>query len=193
MGNGKLLRRSNFVGDSEAQAMYARNRNFSDKMLPVAVKLLTELSHPVVRTLQASEEDDSYYATDLTILVKPSVLQSSGKDLKSVGFRCRTVKVTQRDFTVRSQARNGLPTEWHKLKAGHADIYLYAWANAEETAFRDYMVIDLHRVRQVGLFDHMHAGRWNPDGTRWLYLTRDELYAAQAILAESWARQLELI
>ena len=156
----------------DKQDSYQRNRSFSDRMLPFALQLVAQLSYILVSVEVATKEDDCKHATDITIKVTGG----------SIAFRCRTFKVTAREFTVRTRSRNGCETEWHKLSAGYGDFYLYCWANETEDGFTDWVLLDLKKIREHGLLKKMEFGGRNNDKTEWKKLHLHYLSSVNAIL-----------
>jgi hypothetical protein len=68
------------------------------------------------------------------------------------------------DFTVRSKAYCGNPTEIDKLIAGKGSIYLYAWKTLDQKSFETWVLIDINKIRPM--FTEIYKDHIiNKDGT----------------------------
>ena len=140
---------------------YTTNRTWSDRFLPEIKSIVG------ARLLQtAPDAIDWKQATDLLML--------DGKDLRIAARVRRHGYASQYpfDFTIRSALPSGSPTELAKIVNGHGDWMFYGHANASNSGFDAWWLIDLRAFR-AGLirqaqngYPIRHGSRTNPDGTR---------------------------
>lgn len=75
------------------------------------------------------------------------------------------------EFTVRARLDNGMKTELQKLVDGWGDWMFYAFANAEESGFARWWLIDLHAWRAALIRDRgsiVKKELSNGDGTHFV-------------------------
>jgi len=141
-------------------APYAINRQWSDKFIPEIRRIVG--SH----MLQVAPEMlDRRHATDLILM--------DGRDVR-IAARVRRHGYARRfpyDFTIRSRVPSGSQTELSKIVNGDGDWLFYGHANAAETGFDLWWLIDLRAFR-AGLIRQSANGfpiscgdQSNPDGT----------------------------
>jgi len=94
-----------------------------------------------------------------------------------------------RDFTIRSKSKNGYECEIDKLMKGMGKIYFYGWMNKAETAFDDWIVVNINAIRS-----HLMDGefRSNTDNTGFLFYPIEWLRKHNAIIAEYQLKILDL-
>lgn len=105
----------------------------------------------------------------------------------TVPVRIRKPDCRYRDFTIRTQARGGGRTEIHKLTEGAGDVYFYAWTalvNNIETIV-EWWLIDLHKLRRVGLLNLRRKSTLNGDGTAFISIKKHELDFFNCIIAKN--------
>lgn len=105
--------------------------------LPEIERVLRSQAHHIIDISVATKEKDSQFATDYEIKV------TSG----DVACRVRKWEYWQRfgDFTLRHILASGQETETAKIKRGHGDWYLYAWAKSDEV-FGSWVFVDLDKL-----------------------------------------------
>lgn len=139
---------------------YLINRHWSDRFIPEIRRIVG------AHLLQiAPEYLDRVCATDLMML--------DGRDMR-IAARVRRHGYASRypyDFTIRSRLPSGNSTELTKIVNGEGDWLFYGHANAEETGFDLWWLIDLRAFR-AGLIRHAANGypilsgdHRNADGT----------------------------
>lgn len=131
--------------------MADNNFAFEKSKMPQVIDIIQRNAIKIVRIDFATNEQDTKQATDLAITIKGG----------AVGVRVRRFRATSngrvfRDFTIRCESFYGFTTEIDKLRDGWGDFYLYAWEDANG-AMDEYMFLDLHKVRSVGLLDPCQA------------------------------------
>lgn len=132
-----------------------RDWNWSDGFLPDIQKILIQNAFYVFEVKGASAQQDLKQATDLLLTV-------SGK--KSVAVRIRRDNCRYRDLTIRARRTSGAKTELEKIKEGNGDLYLYGWALGTNSV-REWMLVDLHKLRASGLLEHNWSLKKNTDNT----------------------------
>lgn len=100
-----------------------------------------------------------------------------------VALRVRNPSCTYRDWTIRSRAKYGNKTEIDKLKEGFADWYLYGWGDGKGNIL-EYILVDLHRVRQFKLLDKPRSHTPNGDGTYFIAIPIGELIMHDCIVSK---------
>jgi len=118
---------------------YADQREWADRFIPEAQRVITTVLSRIVDVQVAPEHEDNLRATDLLI-----------DNVRNWGFRVRRPDCPFRDFTVRAVINSGRRTELAKIMAGHGDQYLYAWTSEASDAnrrFSEWAVIDLDSFR----------------------------------------------
>ena len=139
---------------------YAINRHWSDQFIPEICRIVGAHLLEV-----APEPLDLHHATDLMTFL--------GRDLR-IAARVRRHGYAGRypyDFTIRSRVGSGATTELAKIVNGEGDWLFYGHANASETGFDLWWLLDLRAFR-AGLI-RQAANGWpirsgdkaNPDGT----------------------------
>lgn len=154
-----------------AKNLFEKNWDFSESHLSDIGKVLQLNFDKIVKIEVAGREDDLKKSTDLKIKVH------SG----DVAVRIRR-NIPWRELTIRAYC-HGYKTEIDKLKEGYADWYLYLWTDASDKIC-DWILVDIHLMRQFGLLDKDKAIKMNYDGTGWVAFTQDELNEANAIIAK---------
>lgn len=141
-------------------AAYSINRHWSDQFIPEIRRIVGAHLLSV-----APDHLDMRQATDLLML--------DGRDVR-IAARVRRHGYAGRypyDFTIRSRLPSGSPTELAKIVNGDGDWLFYGHANAAETGFALWWLLDLRAFR-AGLIRQASNGfpissgdRRNPDGT----------------------------
>ncbi|REG46062.1 hypothetical protein EQ718_21620 (plasmid) [Paracoccus versutus] len=139
---------------------YSINRHWSDRFIPEIRRIVG--AH-LLRV--APEYLDTRHATDLLML--------DGRDMR-IAARVRRHGYAGRypyGFTIRSRLPSGNPTELAKIVNGEGDWLFYGHADAGETGFDLWWLLDLRAFR-AGLIRHASNGypissgdRMNMDGT----------------------------
>jgi hypothetical protein len=145
--------------------LYRENRTWSDKFIPEIKKIVG----PQLLD-EASFEVDATEATDL-IVFKAKDIRIAAR-VRKAGLRGDFLH----QFTLRSKVRSGTKTELEKISEGWGDLMFYAHANADETSFDRWFLIDLAAWRAQIIADSFreprllrHDEQSNSDGTafRW--------------------------
>lgn len=124
--------------------------------------------------------DDAKKATDLVISI----------DSGTVALRVRDAGCPFRDFTIRSSVPSGKQTELHKLREGYGRWYLYCW-RTRSGVIRDWILVDMDKMRASGLLYRERQDIKNPDGTCFRVFTIDELRKNDCIVAASLGKAKE--
>lgn len=139
---------------------YSINRTWSDRFIPEISRIVG--AH--ILTI-APDHLDRRNATDLLML--------NGRDLR-IAARVRRHGYAERypyDFTIRSRVPSGAQTELAKIVNGDGDWLFYGHANASETGFDLWWLIDLRAFRAALIrqsangYPIVSGDRVNPDGT----------------------------
>lgn len=150
------------------------DKDWSDRYLDFAQGVLRQHIGAIAFVRVSSEEEDCKKASDF-------VVECEAGD---VAVRFRRPYRDFRDWTVRSRRRSGAATELAKLRAGFARWYLYCWIDAGGVVI-DYVIIDLDRVRLLGLLDQPMREYSNRDDATWFVALRvSELRAAGCLTVD---------
>lgn len=143
---------------------YEVQRKLSDKYLDSFKDILKRNSMNFLSMEISSEEKDTQEATDMVVKI----------DGGDVALRVREPSCIYRDLTIRTRSKNGGKTEIHKLHEGFGDWYLYGWGDGRETV-KEYILVDLNRVRKFELFRVPRRENYNHDGTKFISIPIGEL------------------
>ncbi len=69
-----------------------------------------------------------------------------------------------KDITIRSWRKTGAETEFAKIKSGLGDYFFYGCANTSQDGFAAWVLLDLKKARDGGLFNQEWRQQMNPDG-----------------------------
>jgi len=130
---------------------WQNDKAWADQFTRQIVEILRHNSAHILKIEVAPMEADSLHATDMIITVTGG----------NVAVRVRR-DTSYRDFTIRSARASGTKTELQKLREGFGDWYLYAWSQGDRIT--EWMLLDLHRIRQQGLLNREWPERLNKDG-----------------------------
>jgi hypothetical protein len=160
---------------------YPTDRAWADTFETQVLSILKILLPYVVVLSVASIEADTKRATDFEIKLRDGTI--------AVRVR-RMEECSERDLTIRSRRKDNIKTELAKIKEGHASRYFYAWADAQDIIIdREWMLVDLDKVRSMGLLEKPRKEIPNkdkegkPDGTAFIYISYHELRKNGCILA----------
>jgi hypothetical protein len=152
---------------------FKQNWAFSETYMPDIKAILKRNAMHIVTVDIAPDEDDMKRSTDLKIRV------SSGD--VAVRIRRASYNPRYRDLTIRAKNGNA-KTEIHKLREGYADWYLYLWT--DDFGICDWVLVDIHRMRESGLLNESRPVKMNKDGyTGFCCYPVDELQSIGAIVA----------
>lgn len=164
--------------------MYQLDREWGDSYVSQVTRILTQLLPYLVEINTASIEMDTKCATDFTIKLKGG----------NIAVRLRRPDCTFRDLTIRALRDSGTKTELEKIKEGHGFRYFYGWID-ENNRIAEWMLVDLDRVRKMGLLNKKREIKPNYDGTYFIYISIAELNEAGCLiiyqLNERLTRQLK--
>lgn len=134
---------------------FDRDFLWADKIEPQLKDIILSCCSGRVRFERATPNEDMRECTDAWAVVEP----------QRIAIRVRRPRVDRymRDLTLRSFRSSGALTELQKLRRGDGDLYLYAWANADDT-LGDWVVADLHLMRRCGLLYEKLPEMKNKDG-----------------------------
>lgn len=144
--------------------MYEEQRIKSDNYLESFKDILERNSMHFLSLEVSDYEKDTQEATDMLIKIE-------GGD---VALRVREPSCLYRDLTIRSRSRWGYKTELDKLKEGFGDWYLYGWGNGYGIV-KEYILIDLHKLREFNLLNITRREISNGDGTKFISIPIGEL------------------
>ncbi len=157
----------------EVNNMYREKRWRSDQYLDSFKDILERNSMHFLSMEISDEHKDTQEATDMVIKIE-------GGD---VALRVREPSCSYRDLTIRSRSRWGHKTEIHKLKEGFGDWYLYGWGDGISTV-KEYVLVDLHRIRNFKLFDRSWPEKSNGDGTQFISMPLGALEMCGCIISK---------
>ena len=152
---------------------YPVDRQFSDKYLDQIKVILKLNASKIIDVVIASDEEDMHHATDYILKI----------DSGTVACRLRrwSKYTVEREWTVRSKRDSGAETELSKLKKGFARWYLYGWLINGK--IESWMLIDLDKVRSVGILDKQWIEKSNRDGTWFIIIPNVYLNDAGCIIS----------
>lgn len=153
--------------------MYKEQRLMSDKYLDSFKDILERNSMHFLSMEISSDIKDTQEATDMVIKIE-------GGD---VALRVREPSCVYRDLTIRSRSKWGGRTEIVKLKEGFGDWYLYGWGDGINHV-REYILVDLHKVREFNLLDVARREISNGDGTKFISIPIGELQMYGCLVAK---------
>lgn len=165
--------------------MYHNDKEWEESYHTQVISILTSLMPLLAKIKIATPEDDKKRATDFAVEV----------DRGTVAVRLRRSNCTFRDLTIRSYRENGMKTELAKIKEGYAYRYFYAWTD-EHHVIKEWILVDLDRVRDLGLLDTVGPSIPNTDNeTHFIAISIRQLEESGCLLAsqlEKKARQVNL-
>lgn len=157
-------------------SLYNNNISFSEKWMNEIKSILRNNAMHIIDIEIAMPEEDMKQSTDLKIKI------TSG----DVAVRVRRRAAGFRDLTIRAFS-NGNETEIHKLRAGFARWYVYAWEG--DGSLVDWILVDLNMMRRAGLLSENRPITKNKDGrTGFVSYSISELKMAGALVARKVAR-----
>jgi len=155
---------------------YEADRAFADSYrAPVLEILRRDCLFALAEVLEADEHRDTKQATDF-------IVQAAHE---TIAVRVRSDGRDFRDWTVRSRRDSGATTELAKISAGWARWYLYCWTKGAGGPIVEYILIDLDKVRAVGLLTMPWREMSNGDGTYFIAIKVDVLREVGAIMKDA--------
>ncbi len=139
------------------------NYHYTEAIRRQLITILKNHAAVFIEFEDASFEEDTQHATDMKIITKS----------KAIAVRIRNSNCGFRDLTIRSY-NCGSNTEIDKIRNGDGDIYLYGWKNKENN-ITEYILIDIHKLRESGLIYENRSAQSNYDGTEFTIYSIDEL------------------
>lgn len=130
------------------------DKDYADGYIPAIREVISKVADKIVKVEIASTDEDQQYATDYIVTL----------DTGKVACRVRRSNCGFRDLTIRAWRASGQTTELTKIREGFARWYLYAWAQDDNT-FKEWIFIDINRMRETGLIYHDRQITKNPDNT----------------------------
>lgn len=124
-------------------------------LLPVA-NILRQHIAELVKFRVSTFEEDTKEGTDLVLVLN---------DVR-IAIRLRRDNIPYRDFTIRYSVPSGAKTELEKLRNGYADWYFYGWII--NRVIVEYIIVNLHSLRQSGVLDYKYPVRRNTDNTTFI-------------------------
>lgn len=149
------------------------DKQWAERYQPFVLKALREHAGVFVEVRPATDEEDCKRATDCVVTF------SAG----DVAVRFRRSRRDFRDWTVRSRRESGAETELAKLRRGLARWYLMAWTDPGGLVL-DHVLIDLDRVRRLGILDGSRREYPNGDGTWFIAVRVSELREAGCLVVD---------
>jgi hypothetical protein len=150
---------------------------WSDGFLPEVRRILTMCALHLFEFSIATAQQDMKQATDMTVKI------TSSHDM-AIAVRLRRAQYQHRDLTIRAARRSGVPTELGKIREGAGDFYLYGWTDA--WTIREWMLIDLHKLRASGILmkpRHVYANKDQTTG--FIAISHGELRSAGCVVRSS--------
>lgn len=151
---------------------YAVDRKWSDQCLDVIRDVLTKNTIKFLRIRLGTDAEDMAECGDFKIEVESGFIAA----------RVRRADCRHRDFTIRSRRDSGAETELAKIRSGKGSRYVYAWVSG--MAY-EYIIVNLNKARNGGLFDVVRTDIPNGDGTYFVAIPLRELHAVGALLGYS--------
>ena len=148
---------------------FTKNWKFSEKHMDQIKAILRQLAMHIVKIEVATPDEDMQTATDLKIKITAG----------DVAVRVRRPNCAFRDITIRS-INKGNRTEIHKLRDGYGDWYLYAWT--DESGICEWVLYDIHKMRESGILDQKRSTIPNGDGTGFYSYSINELSHIGAVI-----------
>jgi hypothetical protein len=156
--------------DVKIDFLWAGKHN--DQIRSIVLRHYPEIDDRLRGWHEASAEEDMRRATDFVL------------DRLSVASRVRRSGYSFRDLTLRNKRPSGFESERAKIARGAGDIAFYGWANEDDT-IGDYVIVDLHAMRQTGLIDDWYDEIPNTDGSSTFCVWRiEDLGALGCIIAK---------
>lgn len=152
---------------------YQAQRKKSDKYLDSFKDILRRNSMNFLQLEISDDAKDTQEATDMVVKI----------DGGDVALRVREPSCRYRDLTIRSRSTNGGKTEIHKIREGFGDWYLYGWGDGINTV-REYILIDLDKLRKFNLLDKPRQERRNFDGTQFVSIPIGELQMSGCLISK---------
>ena len=135
----------------------------------------------IVKVEIATPDEDMKQSTDLKVTVTAGDVA-----VRVRRFNPDFCDKKYHDLTIRA-FNEGYKTELDKLQEGFARWYLYAWANVNG-GFNDWILVDIDKMRESGLFDTNRKVKMNKDGTTgFVAYNLSELVNVDALVA--WKEQ----
>lgn len=151
-----------------------RDWNWADGYLPEIRRILAMNAIHLFSFDIASTHQDVKQATDMLITANGSL---------AIAVRIRRDYCRWRDLTIRAWRYGGAETELSKIKSGHGDYYLYAWAQGFKLP--EWMLVNLKALRSSGLLDQTWAFINNKDQrTRFIAIPHDVLSSRGCIITD---------
>lgn len=153
--------------------MYRQDRAWADSYESQVLNILqTLIPHLAVLSI-ASDQMDRKCATDFEVKLVGG----------TIAVRLRRSNCAYRDLTIRVHRDSLKKTELAKIKEGYAFRYFYGWTD-DKGAISEWILVDLDKVREVGLLEK--EWRWIPngDGTYFIAIPLEELRSTGCLLAE---------
>jgi hypothetical protein len=145
---------------------YTDDRNWADQYYLAIEKTIKKVADKIITFSIAPEQEDNTQATDYIITVEKG----------TIACRVRRPNCGYRDFTIRSNRKNGVKTEFAKIKEGFGRWYLYAWAK-DSNSFSEWWLLDLNALRASPLLNSERPETPNKDGlTAFKAFSASELY-----------------
>lgn len=151
--------------------MYQLDREWGDSYVSQVTRILMRLLPHLVELSTAPIEMDIKCATDFVVRLKGG----------NIAVRLRRPDCQFRDLTIRALRDSGNKTELEKIKEGHGFRYFYGWID-KNNIIAEWMLIDLDKVRDMGLLDIERPLIPNFDGTYFVGIPLADLDEADCLL-----------
>lgn len=158
---------------------FNNNFRFQDQFQKQVESILLDNAKHIMTIRLATAIEDTKQSTDMVMRIEAGV---------TVAVRVRRPNCQHRDLTIRSRAYGGGNTEIHKLIEGWGDWYIYAWSNPQGL-IDEWMLVNLHKVRQGNLLTKPRKAITNYDGTAFVNIGIEELYNSGALTSAVMLRQ----
>lgn len=158
--------------DAEDKYRFSKQFAWQERFMPQVEKHIRKHIKDLVTFRIGNVTEDSKQATDLVVTLEG----------RSISVRLRRANNPYRDMTIRSHIPTGNKTELQKLQDGWGDIYFYGWVADNQIV--NYMLVDLNKLRQAGVFHKKRRNIRNPEGTAYVVILRSEIRSAHAMIGE---------
>jgi hypothetical protein len=156
---------------NQQQTNFEINFKWQKQYMEAMIKIMRLYIAQMVKFRYATMSEDMRQATDMVITVKDA----------AIAIRLRRESCRYRDFTIRATSRGGYDTELEKLRKGWGDWYFYGWVNGDELP--QYLLVNIHALRESGLLDMQRNITNNGDGTGFVAISIGELQAHNCLVA----------
>lgn len=150
---------------------FMRDLYWANKFLPEIKRILKTQAIWMISVQVATPDEDMSLGVDMVIRVEGG----------NVAVRIRRARCRWRDITIRIRRPSGVPTEIDKIKVGYVSWYLYAWTYKNQIT--EWVLVDVRRIVELGVFERRWKSFSNRDGTRFIVIPISRLLKENCIVA----------